>query len=55
MILAALLGWLVWGDVPNGLAMVGMGLIVASGLMVLAGERRGGFTPEDEHGTIGQR
>jgi drug/metabolite transporter (DMT)-like permease len=37
---AALLGWLVWGDVPNGLAMVGMGLIVASGLMVLAGERR---------------
>jgi drug/metabolite transporter (DMT)-like permease len=37
---AALLGWLVWGDLPNGLAVVGMGLIAGSGLLVLAGERR---------------
>jgi drug/metabolite transporter (DMT)-like permease len=28
---AALLGWLVWGDVPNGLAVVGMGLIAGRG------------------------
>jgi drug/metabolite transporter (DMT)-like permease len=38
---AALLGWLVWGDLPSGLAVVGMVLIAGSGLMVLAGERRG--------------
>jgi drug/metabolite transporter (DMT)-like permease len=52
---AALLGWLVWGDVPNGLALAGMGLIVGWGLMGLAGVRRGGFTPEDGRGTIEQR
>jgi drug/metabolite transporter (DMT)-like permease len=28
---AALLGWLVWGDLPNGLAVVGMGLIAGRG------------------------
>ncbi|MFN4311053.1 MAG: DMT family transporter [Ferrovibrio sp.] len=37
--LALLLGWLVWGDVPNALASVGILLIVGSGLYVLHRER----------------
>ena len=44
---AALLGWLVWGDLPNGLAVVGMGLIAGSGLMVL-GERAGAGRTDDD-------
>lgn len=40
---ALLIGYLVWGDVPNGLAAAGIALIVASGLYVLHRERvRGG-------------
>lgn len=52
---AALLGWLVWGDVPNAPALAGMGLIVASGLVVLAGERRGGFPSKGGRGTMEER
>jgi drug/metabolite transporter (DMT)-like permease len=46
---AALLGWLVWGDVPNGLAVVGMGLIAGSGLMVL-GEQAGARRTDGDRG-----
>ena len=34
-----MLGFLVWGDVPNALAWAGIALLVASGLYVLHGER----------------
>src|SRR6185436_4683647 len=33
------LGYLVWGDVPNALAWVGIALLVTAGLHVLHGER----------------
>ncbi|PZQ11600.1 MAG: EamA family transporter [Ancylobacter novellus] len=40
VILASLaLGWLVWGDVPDALALLGSALIVASGLYALKRER----------------
>jgi drug/metabolite transporter (DMT)-like permease len=41
---ALLLGYLVWGDVPNALATAGIVLIVASGLYVLHRERVRGRT-----------
>ena len=37
---ATLIGWLVFGDLPNGLAAVGIGITVAAGLLVLHHERR---------------
>lgn len=41
VILAALaLGWAVWGDVPDALALVGSALIVGSGLYALKRERK---------------
>ena len=39
LLYALLLGWAVWGDIPNALAWVGLGLLVAAGLYVLHGER----------------
>jgi drug/metabolite transporter (DMT)-like permease len=42
MVWAVALGFLIFGDVPNALALVGMGLILASGLGVIALERRKG-------------
>lgn len=43
---ALLLGYLLWGDVPDELATAGIGLIVASGLYVFHRERvRGRLTP----------
>ncbi|WP_341705688.1 DMT family transporter, partial [Ferrovibrio sp.] len=43
---ALLIGWLVWGDVPNEMATAGILLIVASGLYVLHRERvRGRVLP----------
>lgn len=42
--LALLVGYLVWGDVPNQLAAVGIALIVASGLYILHRERIRGIT-----------
>ena len=37
---AALLGWVVWGDVPTAATASGVGIIVVSGLMVLRTGRR---------------
>lgn len=42
LLFALLLGWLVWGDVPNALAWTGIALLVAAGLYVLHGERSRG-------------
>jgi drug/metabolite transporter (DMT)-like permease len=42
---ALLLGWLIWGDVPNELATAGIVLIVTSGLYVLHRERVRGVVP----------
>jgi len=42
---ALLLGYLIWGDVPNQLAAAGIALIVLSGLYVLHRERVRGVTP----------
>jgi drug/metabolite transporter (DMT)-like permease len=39
LMFALVLGWLVWGDVPNALAWAGIALLVAAGLYVLHGER----------------
>jgi drug/metabolite transporter (DMT)-like permease len=35
LLMAVALGWLVWGDVPNGLAWCGIALVVATGLYLL--------------------
>jgi drug/metabolite transporter (DMT)-like permease len=40
LLFALLLGFLVWGDIPNALAWAGIALLVAAGLYVLHGERR---------------
>lgn len=40
LLFALLLGFVVWGDVPNALAWAGIALLVAAGLYVLHGERR---------------
>jgi len=40
---ALLLGYVVWGDVPNFLALVGIAVLVASGLYLLHRERVAGF------------
>ncbi|RYY98937.1 MAG: DMT family transporter, partial [Comamonadaceae bacterium] len=42
LLFALLLGFLVWGDVPNALAWGGIALLVAAGLYVLHGERSRG-------------
>lgn len=39
LLFALVLGWAVWGDVPNALAWAGIALLVAAGLYVLHGER----------------
>lgn len=36
---ALVLGWVVWGDVPNALAWMGIGLLLAAGLYLLSRER----------------
>lgn len=40
LLFALVMGWLVWGDVPNVLAWAGIALLVGAGLYVLHGERR---------------
>ncbi len=39
LLFALVLGFFVWGDVPNSLAWIGIGLLVAAGLYVLHDER----------------
>lgn len=39
LLFALVLGYLLWGDVPNALAWCGIALLVAAGLYVLHGER----------------
>ncbi len=45
LLYALLLGWLVWGDVPNALAFAGIGLLAAAGLFMLT-HGRGKSQPE---------
>ena len=40
LLFALLLGWLVWGDVPNALAWMGITLLVGAGLYMLRGRGR---------------
>ena len=40
LLVALLLGYLLWGDVPNALAWGGIALLVAAGLAMLHSERR---------------
>ena len=40
LLFALVLGFLVWGDVPNALAWAGIALLVGAGIVVLHGERR---------------
>jgi drug/metabolite transporter (DMT)-like permease len=35
LVFALVAGWLIWGDLPNGLALLGAGLIVGSGVYAL--------------------
>jgi drug/metabolite transporter (DMT)-like permease len=39
LLFALVLGYAIWGDVPNALAWAGIALLVAAGLYVLHGER----------------
>jgi drug/metabolite transporter (DMT)-like permease len=39
LLFALLLGYVVWGDVPNTIAWVGIALLVGAGLAVLHGQR----------------
>ena len=41
---ATLIGFLVFGDLPNGLAALGIAVTIAAGLYVLHRERRAGTT-----------
>ena len=40
LLMAVALGWVVWGDVPNLLAWLGIALVIAAGLYLLRHERR---------------
>jgi drug/metabolite transporter (DMT)-like permease len=39
LLFALVLGWAVWGDVPNALAWVGIALLIAAGLYLIRRER----------------
>lgn len=41
LLFALVIGWLVWGDVPNVLAWCGIGVLLASGLAMLRSARAG--------------
>lgn len=43
---AALLGWLIFRDFPNGIALAGIAVTVAAGLYVILRERRLARVPE---------
>ena len=40
LLMAVLLGWVVWGDVPNALAWAGIALVLGAGLYLLRNEGR---------------
>lgn len=40
LLMAVLIGWVVWGDVPNALAWAGIALVLGAGLYLLQSERR---------------
>jgi drug/metabolite transporter (DMT)-like permease len=40
LLVALVLGFVIWGDAPNLLAWIGIALMIASGLYILLGERR---------------
>jgi drug/metabolite transporter (DMT)-like permease len=40
LLMAVLLGWVVWGDVPNALAWAGIALVLGAGLYLLRNESR---------------
>lgn len=44
---ATLLGWLVFGDLPNGLAALGIAITIAAGLYIVFRERRAQAIPSD--------
>jgi drug/metabolite transporter (DMT)-like permease len=39
LLCALVLGWLVWGDVPNALGWLGIALLLAAGLYLIERER----------------
>ena len=45
LVWAGLLGWLVFGHVPDGVGIIGMGVIAASGLAIAVGPKRGSARP----------
>jgi drug/metabolite transporter (DMT)-like permease len=47
LVWAGALGWLVWGDVPDGLTLAGAAVIVASGLWLVSHEHRGAPVPQE--------
>ncbi|GAB3650105.1 DMT family transporter [Ramlibacter alkalitolerans] len=48
LLFAVVLGYLVWGDVPNALAWAGVALLVTAGLYILHGGRRPAPEPQAE-------
>lgn len=48
LLYALVLGWLVWGEVPNALAWSGIGLLLAAGLYMLHSERKRGRESGDK-------
>jgi len=40
LLFATIMGFVVWGDTPNGLAWCGIALVIASGIYVLRASRR---------------
>ena len=45
LLFALLLGWWLWGDMPNAMAFVGIALLVAAGLYMLMGQQKGASAP----------
>ena len=48
---AALLGWLIFSDFPNGLALAGILVTIAAGLYIIAREKRLSRQSPPEHST----
>ncbi|MBA3776246.1 MAG: EamA family transporter [Betaproteobacteria bacterium] len=48
LVWATLLGWIAFGDFPDGLTLIGMGIIGGSGLLLTWHERRRALIPPPE-------